>query len=62
VFVPGDQEGHFRAVRVRTGEESQSGFVEILAGLRPGDRAVTQGAFDLKATLTASGRSAAHSH
>jgi cobalt-zinc-cadmium efflux system membrane fusion protein len=62
VFVPGDQEGHFRAVRVQTGQESQSGFIEILDGLRPGERAVTQGAFDLKAALTSSTRSAAHSH
>ena len=62
VFVPGERAGHFRAVPVRTGEESQGGMTEILAGLRPGDRAVTEGAFDLKAALTASGRSAAHSH
>ena len=62
VFVPGDENGHFRAVGVRTGEESQDGRVELVAGLRPGDVAVTRGAFDLKATLTASGRSAAHNH
>lgn len=62
VFVPGETAGHFRAVTVQTGEESQGGMTEILAGLVPGDRAVTEGAFDLKAALTAAGRSAAHSH
>ena len=62
VFVPGEEAGHFRAMEVRLGEESQDGMVEVLSGLQPGDAAVTQGAFDLKATLTASGRSAAHSH
>ncbi len=62
VFVPGEEAGHFRAVEVRLGEESQSGMVELISGLQPGDAAVTQGAFNLKATLTAQSRSAAHSH
>jgi len=62
VFVPGEEEGHFRAVEVRLGDESQSGMVELLSGLQPGDRAVTEGAFDLKAALTAQSRSASHSH
>ena len=62
VFVPGEEEGHFQAVEVRLGDESQSGMVELLSGLQPGDAAVTKGAFDLKATLTSQSRSAAHSH
>ena len=36
--------------------------VEIASGLAVGDRLVVSGAFDLKAPLTAQGRSAAHSH
>lgn len=62
VFVPGHKPGHFRAVTVRLGQESQGGMVELLSGLQPGDAAVTEGAFSLKATLTAQSRSAAHSH
>jgi cobalt-zinc-cadmium efflux system membrane fusion protein len=62
VFVPGHENGHFRAVRVRLGQESQGGMVELVSGLQPGDVAVTQGAFNLKATLTSGSRSAAHSH
>ncbi|MCS3676256.1 cobalt-zinc-cadmium efflux system membrane fusion protein [Salinibacter ruber] len=62
VFVPGEEDGHFRAVEVRLGDESQSGMVELLSGLQPGDAAVTEGAFDLKAALTSQARSASHSH
>ena len=61
VFVPGDKDGHFRAVPVTLGQEAES-QVEVLKGLEPGDRLVVRGAFDLKSALTASGRSAAHSH
>ena len=61
VFVPGHEDGAFRAVTVRTGAESK-GQVEIRSGLAPGDRLVTTGAFDLKSALTAAGRSASHSH
>lgn len=61
VFVPGDEDGVFRAVSVVTGAEGD-GRVELRSGLSPGDRVVTAGAFDLKSALTASGRSAAHSH
>lgn len=61
VFVPGGEPGAFRAVSVRTGSEGD-GQVEIRSGLEPGDQVVTVGAFDLKSALTASGRSAAHSH
>lgn len=62
VFVPGHKAGHFRAVKVRLGQESQGGMVELRSGLQPGDAAVTKGAFNLKSALTAKTRSAAHSH
>lgn len=61
VFVPGDKPHHYRAKSVETGEEG-NGMVEVRSGLQPGDEFVTQGAFDLKATLTASSRSGGHHH
>lgn len=61
VFVPGEEPGAFLAVTVRTGNESD-GKVAIRSGLKPGERVVVAGAFDLKSALSASGRSAAHSH
>ena len=61
VFVPGDEPGSFKPVTVMLGEENE-GFVEIVSGLQPGDKAVTAGAFDLKSALTAGTRSAAHGH
>jgi len=61
VFVPGHEQGAFKAVHVKTGDES-NGYVELRQGIEPGDQVVVRGAFDLKSALTASGRSAAHSH
>lgn len=61
VFVPGDEAGAFKPAPVELGEEAD-GRVEIVAGLQPGDEAAVEGAFQLKSALTASGRSAAHSH
>lgn len=61
VFVPGEEAGAFRAVPVTTGAEA-NGQVEIRKGLTPGDRLVTEGAFDLLSALTSGSRSAAHSH
>ncbi|MFB6374668.1 MAG: efflux RND transporter periplasmic adaptor subunit [Bradymonadaceae bacterium] len=61
VFVPGDKKGVFKPKQVEVGAES-GGLVEITSGLSAGDEIVTAGAFDLKAALTAKGRSAAHSH
>jgi cobalt-zinc-cadmium efflux system membrane fusion protein len=61
VFIPGGEDGSFRPVIVRLGEENE-GLVEILSGLQPGDKAVTAGAFDLKSALTAKTRSASHGH
>ena len=59
VFVPGEEPGSFKPVTVMLGEENE-GFVEVVSGLQPGDRAVTAGAFDLKSALTAGSRNAAH--
>jgi cobalt-zinc-cadmium efflux system membrane fusion protein len=66
VFVPvvsesGEHEGEFRAEAVELGAES-GGQVEVVSGLKPGAKVVTSGAFDLKAAMTAAGRSAAHHH
>lgn len=61
VFVPGEHEGAFVFTPVIVGAESDDA-VEIVRGLSPGDALITAGAFDLKAALTAGGRSAAHSH
>jgi cobalt-zinc-cadmium efflux system membrane fusion protein len=61
VFVPGDKPRHYRAQPVETGEEGK-GMIEIRSGLEPGDTYITKGAFDLRATLTASSRSGGHHH
>lgn len=61
VFVPGEERHAFRAQPVMLGHEGD-GWVEVVSGLEPGDRLVTEGAFDLMSTLTASSRSAEHSH
>jgi cobalt-zinc-cadmium efflux system membrane fusion protein len=61
VFLPGDKAGHFKPNRVELGAET-NGLVEVTGGLEPNAEIVTSGAFDLKAALTAQGRSAAHSH
>lgn len=61
VFVPGEEDGAYRAVPVRTGEEAD-GRIEVLAGLAPGDPVVVDGAFELMSALTAGSRSADHGH
>lgn len=61
VFVVGDEQGSFRPVPVVTGSEN-NGWIEIASNLEPGSRVVTDGAFHLKAILTARTRSAAHGH
>lgn len=61
VFVPGDEPGAYRATPVVLGAEG-GGQVEVTQGLNPGDPVVVDGSFDLASVLTASGRSAAHSH
>jgi cobalt-zinc-cadmium efflux system membrane fusion protein len=50
VFVPGEEEGEFESVPVRTGT-SNAHAVEILSGLSPGDAYVAEGAFELKAKM-----------
>lgn len=61
VFVPGEH--GYEAVEVETGL-SDDHFVEIKAGLSPGDHYVASGAFTLKAELVTSGMDphAGHSH
>lgn len=61
VFVPGQEDGAFRAQTVSTGSEGD-GQVGVREGLEPGEMVVVRGAFDLMSTLTAGSRSAAHSH
>ena len=61
VFVTGHEDGAYRALPVKTGNEND-GMIEILSGLNPGDQFVAKGAFDLKSILTAKSRSASHSH
>jgi cobalt-zinc-cadmium efflux system membrane fusion protein len=50
VFVPGETDGEFETVPVRTGVSDDSS-VEILSGLSPGDLYVAEGAFELKAKM-----------
>ena len=51
VFVPGDQPGEFHAQPVQVGEVADNGRVLVHAGLNPGDRVVTTGAFALRSEL-----------
>lgn len=52
VWVPGDEPGHFSARTVETGQTLDGDRIEILTGLEPGARIVTEGAFTLKAQLS----------
>jgi cobalt-zinc-cadmium efflux system membrane fusion protein len=54
VFVPGASPGQFIARVVRLAGPSNSGTVTVTAGLQPGDKVVSTGAFQLKAELTKS--------
>ena len=49
VFIP-EGSNSFRRANVETGLESSTG-IEIISGLKPGDRIVDQGAFVLKSEL-----------
>lgn len=63
VFVSGEVEGSFELRPVETGaEDESSGFVEVLAGLAPGERVVAHGAFELKSAYTAASLDAAQDH
>lgn len=48
VFIPGEEEGHFEMRTVGRGRDL-GGEVEIISGLRAGERVVVEGAFLLKA-------------
>ncbi|MFW6049802.1 MAG: efflux RND transporter periplasmic adaptor subunit [Myxococcota bacterium] len=61
VFVPGGEEGVFRAVPVVTGARSE-GRVEVREGLAAGDRYVAEGAFVLKSALEQGEAAEAHAH
>lgn len=61
VFVPGDEEGEFRAVTVATAPHSGD-LVRIRSGLQPGDRFVTGGAFVLKSELSRGELGEGHAH
>lgn len=45
VFLATDEKGEFLPVNVRSGLESMDGYVEILEGIKPGDRVVSSGQF-----------------
>ena len=61
VFVPGDEDGEFRAVNVTVGPRSQ-GLVRIQGGLAVGDRYVSEGAFVLKSELSRGELGEGHAH
>lgn len=61
VFVPGAQEGEFRAVPVLTGARAR-GLVEIVRGIAPGQKLVIDGAFTLKSALLSSELGEGHAH
>ena len=52
VFVPGSAPSQYVARSVAVGPRTSAGMTSIVRGLRPGDRVVTKGAFQLKAELT----------
>lgn len=59
VFVPSG-ENQFKPIRVRTGASSAR-EVEVLSGIEPGTRVVTQGAFILKSELSKESMGGGHS-
>lgn len=61
VFVPGDRPGEFRASPVEVGEAVDGNRMVVRAGLKPGDRIVTAGAFALRSEL-AKGEIGEHGH
>ena len=61
VFVPGDEEGEFRAVPVTVAARS-GGLVRISQGLATGDRYVADGAFVLKSELSRGELGEGHAH
>lgn len=61
VWVPGDEPGHFTARPVEVGQTLEGNRIEVLSGLEPGERIVTEGAFTLKAQLS-KGEFGGHGH
>jgi len=63
VFVPGEEEGEFEIVAVKTGFSGEDA-VEIIGGLHEGDTYVAKGAFELKAKMVTAnlGDHAGHGH
>ena len=61
VFVPGDEEGEFRAVSVTVSARS-GGLARIGHGLAGGDRYVADGAFVLKSELSRGQLGEGHAH
>jgi len=61
VFVPGDEEGEFRAVSVTVAARS-GGLARISQGLATGDRYVADGAFVLKSELSRGELGEGHAH
>jgi cobalt-zinc-cadmium efflux system membrane fusion protein len=51
VFLPQDEPGHYRAQRVVTRPTDRSDVVEIVWGVKPGQRVVSRGAFLLKTEI-----------
>lgn len=52
VFTAGDSDGQFTARPVRVGARLGEGMVQVIGGLKPGDRVVAAGAFQIKSELT----------
>ncbi len=61
VFVPGAQEGEFRAVIVTVASRSR-GLVRVRSGLAVGERYVSEGAFVLKSELSRGQLGEGHAH
>ena len=61
VFVPGDEEGAFRAVPITVSSRA-GGLSHVQRGLAAGDRYVSEGAFVLKSELSRSELGEGHAH
>ncbi len=61
VFVPGDEEGEFKAVNVTVGSKSR-GLVRVQSGLDVGERYVSEGGFVLKSELSRGELGEGHAH
>jgi cobalt-zinc-cadmium efflux system membrane fusion protein len=61
VFVPGDEAGEYRTVRVKLGERA-GGKVVVRSGVKVGDQVVGEGAFVLKSELMKDEMGEGHAH